>query len=132
MNYELNAEERAYLDLHIEGEGDGIQLNPPTQKGNSAYLSGYMAGLRVAIASSPRIFTPHFSDTSPTEAFTHGREGKKPQQFDLPYLLEWAEGFAFLVQEREQTGWVPSMEWRPRSRVVALHCEATSHDDCPF
>lgn len=132
MNYELNADDRAYLDCRLNGENDGIQLKPPTHKDDSVYLGGYMAGLQVAIASSPRTFTPRFSDSSPTEAFTHGREGKKPQQFDLPYLLQWAEGFAFLVQEREQTGWVPSMEWRPYSRVVALHCEATSYDDCPF
>jgi len=131
MNYEPRSEERAYLALHIDGENDGIQLKPPAQR-EEPYLGGYMVGLKAAIAASPRTFSPRFSDTPTTEAFNHGRAGMKPQHFDLAYLLAWAEGFAFLVQEREQTGWVPSMEWKPRSAVVALHCEATSYDDCPF
>lgn len=68
-------------------------------------------------------------------AFRDGRSGKQPQANDLGYLLKWAEGFAFLVQEKQGWGLVPSMEWRQRSYVGRMQIEATNPDegsDCPF
>lgn len=60
------------------------------------------------------------------QGFQDGRDGKKPQVEDIEYFKGWGQGFALLAYEKwTGPGLVPSMEWRPRSPMMARHMEAT-------
>jgi len=60
------------------------------------------------------------------EGFRDGREGRAPQKEDILYFNGWGQGFGQLAYEKwAGPGLVPSMEWRPRSPIMARHMEAT-------